>query len=1054
MFAEEVMGRDSWSIVAAATSLAVLCFVVSCGGTTGATGAQGPQGEVGATGPTGPTGATGATGAPGANGDAGAPGQDAPTTGNLSITVNQGTGVDGGIAGPMTGVTVTAETTTGGPIDTTGSSVLVVTAVTDATGNALLTLPFGVFDLTFVKTGYTSPAPVQVGVVALQQVSISVTLNEAASSSPSLTLVAAGTNIGYGQTVAVTAAATSPLGNALTYTWTNATAYGLGTVTGSDTTGSITTPTLLAATARQADPAQNGGWNLGNFVSGYSIPNTFGKLPVLQDTTGAVTASVKVTDGFGLSATASVIVAAASYQNTTHAAAVGTRVFLNAGATPASGTTWSLTVPTGSTSTLDDTTSRFPSFIPDLAGPYVAKLGSNSLTVYAGTWRGVITVPGSTVTTTNNGTVPYVVDGTCVLCHKPAGLAIDEFTPWIGTGHAIHLTYALNGVPPYSSGQACLGCHSVGYDPGNSNGHAGGMSQVAADAGWTYPKTIQPTNWASTPASVAALANIQCESCHGPQGNGTGPSGMTAAHMMTDVGGAHQPFQSPRISYAAEVCGTCHAAGSSHHIYSEWATADSTHPSGLYDGGLGHSNLAAAQSEGLTSFDGGPGVVAYQLNSSCGRCHTAQGFTTFLANLNAGNVGPLSPAQQAGGQLDPNNVQPQTCVACHDPHQNTVDPVTGTSRYQLRVWGDVPLLPSGFAAADMGSGAVCITCHNSRNGAYNVNPITNATTTAYLHEDSDWIGSNPGSSNPALVAANYPNLGASFKSLGGPHEANQGDVFVGRNAYFLTNQTPVISPHAAVKDTCVGCHMQNQPQTYVSHGSTVHATHLFAITDQSESTLCASCHAAGTTNVDGAALQASVEAGLAKIITNIGSAVVARVNDATGAYTAPTGYGAWHDTGTIIIAAKGISDQTPGCTPATDPSCGLISSAPVTIVTGPSSDPGANPLLSAVATPLGRSGISVVFTFATPVTITFGTVVNSLSTFTVVSLASVGDAAASPLFAPNGNMFKANWNYSLIEQDESKGVHNPPFVSAVLSATANPWGNPNATPPQPGGLWY
>ena len=71
-----------------------------------------------------------------------------------------------------------------------------------------------------------------------------------------------------------------------------------------------------------------------------------------------------------------------------------------------------------------------------------------------------------------------------------------------------------------------------------------------------------------------------------------------------------------------------------------------------------------------------------------------------------------------------------------------------------------------------------------------------------------------------------------------------------------------------------------------------------------------------------------------------------------------------------------------------------------------------------------------------------------------MNLAKLEDAAGNPLFAPNGNMFKANWNYTLISQDGSWGVHNPPFVSAVLSATADPWGNPNATPPQPGGLKY
>jgi hypothetical protein len=1013
------------------------------------TGAAGPQGPQGATGATGPTGATGAVG------QKGPPGLSAPTTGTVSILVNDGNGVDGGIAGPLAGVTVLAETTAGAPIATDGGvSGLVVTAVTDATGSAVLTLPFGVFDLTFTKTGYTSPTPVQVGVVELQQVSISVTLNEAASSKPSLTLVAAGTDVGFGQTVAVTATGTSPLGNTLTYTWANAPG-----VTGSGTSGSITTPTIQAAMAPRPDPTATG-WNLGNFVSGYAIPSTFGVLPVMDDTNGAVTASVTVSDAYGLSATASVSVTAASVQTKAQAPAVGTRIFLNAGSPLDGGIAWSLTAPTGSSATFDNTSAQYPSFIADVPGAYTATLGTNSIKLYAGSWVGAIQVPGSTVTNTpwaflpdgGAAPVPFQANGTCTLCHSSAtgAMAIDEFTPWIGTKHAVHMTYGMDGVPGFSSGESCLGCHSVGFDLGNTNALAGGMSQVAATAmpdggAWTYPAKVAPGNWEATPKAVAQLANIQCESCHGAQGDGVGSSNFSTGHMLTDVAGVHEPFQSPRISFAAETCGTCHADSTTHHQYSEWAMSVSLT-------GEGHSNLAVAQSEGITSYSGGG--TGYELNSSCGRCHTAQGYTEYVTNIQAGNVGSLSPTQLAGGQIGPNNVEPQTCVSCHDPHQDALDPVTGADTHQLRLYGTTPLLPSGFAANNMGTGAVCISCHNSRNGAYNASATTNATTTAYLHEDSDWIGSNPGASNAALVAANYPSLGTKFTSLGGPHEANQGDVFEGRNAYFLGDQTPVISPHSAVTDTCVGCHMTNNPQTYTSHGSTAHATHLFSITDAEVPTLCNSCHGNGNSNVDGASLQASVVAGLTTITKNMGNAVMERLTDSAGTYKAPTGYGAWTDTGTIIIAAKGITDTTPGCTLTSDVSCGLASSAAVTIVTGPSSATGVNPLLSAVVTPQGRSGITAVLTFTSPVSITFaGGVANTLSSFTV-NLSSVEDALANPLFASNGNMFKANWNYSLIVQDKSNGVHNPAFVSAVLAATADPWGNPNASPAQPGGLWY
>jgi hypothetical protein len=992
----------------------------------------------------GPMGPAGTRGADGSNGTDGKDGQNAVTTGSVGITVVETAAGDGGASNPLAGVAISATTLEG---DATTGAGVVASATTDATGAASLTLPFGVFDLTLSKAGYASPGPLEVGVVALQNVVISVTMNEASGSKPSLILVAAGNNIGFGNTTTVTATGTSPLGETLTYTWANTTAYNIGTVTGSGASGSVTTPTLQVAAARKPDPTATG-WNLGNFISGYSIPNTFGFFPILDDTNGATTATVTATDRYGQSTTTSVTVTAGSFQNGTQAAAIGTRVFLNAGG-PLDGGSWTLAVPSGSSATFDSVTSQFPSFIPDVAGAYVASLGANSLTLYAGSWVGAISVPASTPTATpwaflpdgGPAPVPFAASENCTLCHNSGatGVALDMFTPWIGTKHAVHLTYGMDGVPGFASGESCLGCHSVGFDLGNQNPIAGGMSQVAAANHWTYPPTISPGNWAAVPPPVAQLANVQCENCHGPNGNGTG--GSSAGHMLTRTSnGTLTPFQSPRISYAAEDCGTCHAAGTGHHHYSEWTTVNP-------DNGRGHSNLAVAQSEGLTTVG-----AQTALNSSCARCHTAQGFTEYATNLAAGNVGSLSPTQQAAGQVTLNNVQPQTCQTCHDPHADALDPTTGQDEYQLRVWDNTGLLPSGFAVSGAGAGAICITCHNSRNGAYNASATTNATATAYLHEDSDWIGSNPGASNAALVALNYSGLGTTFSSLGGPHEANQGDVFSGHNAYFLTDQTPVFSPHFAVKDTCVGCHMTNNPQTYSSHGTATTATHMFAITNAETPALCEKCHTNGSPSVDTVALRGSVMDGLNNIVTHMNTAVLARVNDASGS-TAPVGYGTWTDTGTITIAKGALTDSTPGCTPASDPSCGLSNTAAVTVLTAGAADAGLNPVISAVATPQGRSGITVVLTFASPVDVAFSSGVAQLSSFTV-NLAKLEDAAGNPLFAANGNMFKANWNYTLISQDGSWGVHNPPFVSAVLSASAEPWGNPNATPPQPGGLKY
>ena len=1014
-------------------------------GIAGATGASGGTGPVGATGPTGASGITGASGATGATGATGT----SETTGAVVVTVSE-TG-SGGASVPLAGVSVLAQASGMEGVLTDGGAPVNPTATTDANGSATLQLPIGSFQLTFTKSGFNSPTPIQLSVLLSQTTSVAVTMSESTSAKPLVALVAQGQAIGYGNTISLTATASSPLGNPLTYSWSNTGAYGLGSVGGSGPSGTLTTPQLPAAMSPQ------GSIDAGNWTSGYNIPNTFGMLPILEDTNGSTTATVTVSDGFGGSASASVTVTAASFQNGTQEAAIGTRVYLNAGAPLATGAAWTLTVPAGSGAAFDNPAAQYPSFIPDVGGAYQAKLGSNSITVYAGSWVGVIAVPGVTSTSTQNGNVPYGFNSICTSCHTSGGLAVDEFTPWAGTKHAVHLTYSMDGVAGFSSGESCLGCHSVGFDLGDSNPAAGGLSQVAArmTPAWTYPTTISANNWSNVPEAVAKLSNIQCENCHGPQGDGYGGIGAGGGHTLTDYkpdGGTQNtgPFQAPRISYAAEDCGVCHASGTTHHRYSEWATVDSTHPSSSGLGGEGHSNLAIAQQHGLdTIADGGAAfgnAAVYQLDSSCGRCHTAQGYTEYVSNLNNHNVGTLSAAQQAEGQINLNNVQPQTCQACHDPHNDAVDPVTGEDEYQLRVWDNVAMLPSGFGATNMGAGAVCITCHNSRDGAYNIN-ASGVTATAYLHEDSDWIGSNPGASNTALAAANYAGLGAGFKSLGTPHEANQGDVFEGRNAYFLGDQTPVLSAHSAVKDTCVGCHMTNNPGTYTSHGAAATATHLFAITDAQVPLLCGKCHAQGSGNVDGAGLQAATAAGLATVLTNINTAIVSRLNDSTtpAAYMAPTGYGAWKDTGVITIPTGDLTDSTPGCTTGTG-SCGKTNTQAVTVTTS------SNPVLTALATP-GRT-TTVLVTLTSPVSAVFSSGANNnLSVFTV-SLANLQDGSGNPMFAANGNMWKAIWNYELIDQDESLGVHNPIFVSSVLSATAEPWGNPNATPKQPGGLWY
>lgn len=849
------------------------------------------------------------------------------TTGAIAGTVS-----DGVTHTPLANVAVTAEDEGS---DTLGS------ATTGSDGTFKLVVPAGPAVMTFALADYTSPSPLQTGVGIGETVHIAVAMSESASGVPSVSLAATGDDLGYGTSVPLTATASSPLGNTLTYTWTDTDDPALGTVSGSGSAGTLVLPTMAQAFAFRVDPANPGG-----FISGYTIESRFGVLPILTDTRGQVTAMVTVADGHGQSASASITLNAASVNTGTANVNIGKRVYMNSGHGGTSA--WTLSVPTDSVAALDNATVQTPSFVPDLAGQYTLAEGANSITIYAGTWRGMITGGSGDAIT---------VDPECTLCHQNPSLPyiLDEFTPWEGTGHATMFTRGINGEFGPDYGPACIGCHTVGDDPGVTG--AGGFDQVAASNHWTFPASLIETNWTNMVAlaePVAQLANVQCENCHGPQNSN--------AHMLTLVGGQTvQPFSSPRISYSAEACGICHAGGD-HHEYSEWNTIDSA--------GMSHSNLADAQSLG---------AGASGLNSSCGRCHTAQGYTLYADQLGSGNVTLGTVPASTLALVTADNVEAQTCTACHDPHD-------ATNPNQLRFYDTTPNLPGGFAGYGMGKGAICLTCHNSRNGSQN-----NSNSLTYLHEDTEtYNGGNP-------------------TSFSAPHQADQGDVFEGHNAYFLGSQTPMLSRHAAITDTCAGCHMTLQPETGLEFGAPTPLGHEFRIVDADVQKLCSNCHGA---NVNGAGIQASVSAQLAQVNGKLGTAVIAKV--------AAVG-------GTINVAAY---DDASG-----DYSSPNGAQANVQINTT------TNPIVSASLEEV-HGQIAVLFTLTTAITIPYVTGTGSpapkTTTTFAVQLGSLKDnSSPTPLamYTLAGAFVRAGWNYFLISGDQSLGLHNPSFVTAVLDAT-------------------
>lgn len=151
----------------------------------------------------------------------------------------------------------------------------------------------------------------------------------------------------------------------------------------------------------------------------------------------------------------------------------------------------------------------------------------------------------------------------------------------------------------------------------------------------------------------------------------------------------------------------------------------------------------------------------------CARCHSEQGFIAWLDQLKKGNPGNLVGPDGKPATVDylkslgltRDQVKPVTCKACHDEDGD------------LRLANDTPMLPSGFKATAVGNAALCITCHNTRNGR-----IT-------------WNAEDPG-------RYTYP------------HASSQGDVILGKNAFFVDDTREWPNPHAFFTgNACSTCHM-------------------------------------------------------------------------------------------------------------------------------------------------------------------------------------------------------------------------------------------------------
>lgn len=322
---------------------------------------------------------------------------------------------------------------------------------------------------------------------------------------------------------------------------------------------------------------------------------------------------------------------------------------------------WTLTArPTGSTAALDSSNKKQTTFKPDMVGKFTVQL---VITTASGT-----SAPRSvTITSAKfvgvggmDGLPSNPAEGQCSLCH------FANFNAWTKTGHSTIFKNAIDGLASDHYAEPCIECHTVGFDS-SPTAVNDGFDDVARETGWTFPAVLQPGNYANllaTNPKLAARANVQCESCHGP---GSEHKGVKNGIAMT-------------LDEAS--CGVCHEEEPYHRISSQWKNSV-------------HGILTP-------EFES---VANRPASSGCAKCHSGWGFIR--------RIDPKTPDSRPT-----NGFSQISCAVCHDPHRSEQLPNMVRSLDNVQLGDTLTVVNYG------GMGKVCMQCHISRRDAadYVANP--------------------------------------------------------------------------------------------------------------------------------------------------------------------------------------------------------------------------------------------------------------------------------------------------------------------------------------------
>lgn len=340
----------------------------------------------------------------------------------------------------------------------------------------------------------------------------------------------------------------------------------------------------------------------------------------------------------------------------------------------------------------------------------------------------------------------------CILCHADKQANFDL------TDHANAFKNQITGVGSDHFSSNCISCHTLGYDTtveANNNG----FDDVALQIGWTFPSSLNETNWTGMNSNLQHRSNVQCENCHGP-----------ASTHMTSLGRTN----AIDVSLSAGTCGQCHDSLSHHVKNYEWG--QTLHSTGY----------------------------VFRFSGACMPCHSSKGFIeTWDPYYLATNKVPRSTEQEG-----------IACAACHDPHG------PGMGDKQLRAITTASLSNGVVITyAQAGTGVLCMNCHHARQKAttYVTNTPSSNFGPHYGVQGDMLAGENAyeyGMTMPSsrhMLAVTNSCVGCHMQLIAGTSFSNA-NTRVGGHTFRISwdaGTTNTTADDVHVTEVCAKCHVEN-----------------------------------------------------------------------------------------------------------------------------------------------------------------------------------------------------------------------------------------------------